>query len=189
MKIYLDVDGVLADFISASQRAHNRPLERPTQWHYYRGWGLSSDQFWGPINEQGKAFWGGLDKLPWADEVVELCEMISGQRVTFLTMPCAVRSYAELDRIAGRKTWILRNYPGRESIIGENKPPYARRDRVLVDDHTKNVSEWREAGGHAILFNGLACQMGKFEKLARLAGHLYSYKDQISLNARLRQNT
>ena len=67
----------------------------------------------------------------------------------FLTQP--VRDPASL---AGKKEWKHEHYPGIPFLIGDQKRLVSAPGFVLVDDHFKNVEDWRDGGGDAILVPG-----------------------------------
>ena len=56
--------------------------------------------------------------------------------------------------VAGKVDWINTEIPRemrRNFLIGPNKAIAARPDALLIDDHDQNVTDFRKAGGHAIL--------------------------------------
>ena len=148
--IFFDLDGVLADFMSAALRVHGSeiPMDQigwdfPTQ----MGFRDSHDpKFW---NRLGYEFW---EDLPIYDDGHQLlCEaegMVGSTNIAFLTAPCSTDGCAQ-----GKIDWVRKHFPKyrRQLFIGAAKHMYASPTKILVDDHDLNVKSFVEAGGHAVL--------------------------------------
>ena len=84
MRILLDMDGVLVDFISGACAAWGVSSEdvlrywQPGEWDIVHPLCLalgfpepiSNNQFWARL--EGDSFWLGLEPLPWLDDLLEL---------------------------------------------------------------------------------------------------------------------
>jgi 5'(3')-deoxyribonucleotidase len=153
--IFLDMDGVLTDFVGASLHLHGRP-------DVMSGWpvgerdvakvlNISRTQYWRLIDEQGADFWAGLEPFPWLADLLEVSR--DHAPVTILTSPSIAPSCLE-----GKVRWLHRHFPkvnGRhfmDYLIGNQKHLLAQPRRVLIDDADSNVESFRAAGGKAILF-------------------------------------
>ncbi len=149
--VFLDLDGVCVDFVSAACRLHGTTPEQ-IDWHtcgFYiaDGLGLSRDQFWEPIRQAGSAFWRDLEPYPWLGELLEAVE---GAEVHVCTSPS--RDPASL---MGKVEWIYRHFPRhlhRQFVLTQQKHLLARPGRFLVDDAEFNAEAWENAGGSPILF-------------------------------------
>jgi hypothetical protein len=76
--IFLDLDGVLADFVGGARKRHR--CDAPvTRWDFFGDWNLTPEQFWMPLADA--EFWAGLDKTPECDAVVRLAEQHFGDLV------------------------------------------------------------------------------------------------------------
>ena len=145
------MDGVLVDFVSAALRLHDRIEvldEWPEgQWDMPEAMGISSREFWRPINEAGAGFWASLEPFPWCDELLELVEATG--RWCILTSPSGDPFSA-----AGKISWLQNRFGRgfRDFLIGPPKWICARPDQLLIDDNDGNVESFRERGGQAILF-------------------------------------
>lgn len=149
---FLDMDGVLADFVSGICKAHNRetPYTHIGAYGVFdmeKLWGISATQFWNPI--RGKEdFWINLDKTEEADEIVNLAELRFGaENVAILTAPSI-----DPVSISGKREWIKKYYPQFEKkiIFASAKKFLAGHGNVLIDDRDKNIIEFTHAGGIGI---------------------------------------
>lgn len=150
-RIYLDVDGVLADFAGAALAAHGKPrADRNTlaSWDIAGHCGVSEDSFWAPL--ESSHFWQSLDLLPQAHDVVRYCEGFAGpEGVCLLTSPRLCGG-----AYAGRLNWIRHHFPRflHRHLMGPAKQFAAGQGFVLIDDNEPNVEAFRRAGGWAILY-------------------------------------
>lgn len=151
---FLDMDGVLADFVGGICRAHGRstPYDDPHSYGIFdmeKLWGMSIEEFWSPPKEDlGMEFWSGLAKTPEADQIVELAVRYFGTKNTcILTSPSQHPSC-----VPGKRVWMKQHYPklANNILFGSAKRFLAGPDRVLIDDRDKNVEEFKKYGGHAI---------------------------------------
>ena len=44
--IFLDMDGVVADFVGAACKVHGKEVEGVGCWNFFEKWGISEDEFW-----------------------------------------------------------------------------------------------------------------------------------------------
>lgn len=147
--IFLDMDGVLCDFVSAAYRVHGK-LFWPAD--YPRGLfaceqhiGCSTAEFWHKIDNAGEDFWSNLEPYPWARDLVgELQEI---DRVVISTSPSwSPHCYS------GKRKWLIKMGLQRlDSMFGSSKYLMAQPGRILVDDAEHNIEPWRAAGGHAVI--------------------------------------
>lgn len=141
--IYLDVDGVFANFCASACRVHNftKPI---TRWHFWEDIGITPREFWTKIDEDPE-FWFNLEKYPWADELYSF--LSTRHTVKFLTTPNHHHhSYS------GKKRWLQEHYPNSKVCMMEDKEDCAKYRRLLIDDSDSNINKWQRAGGHGILF-------------------------------------
>lgn len=143
--IYLDMDGVVADFNFYVGRLLNRTI----------GWGGKdlSDEEWSFISKQNRLYY----QLPVIMESRELVKTAtsSGLKVKFLT--AIPRRTTMPSAEADKREWLELNFPGIKMEIGpysKDKQKWARWGDILVDDKQSNVEEWKEAGGISIYHTG-----------------------------------
>lgn len=133
VQLYLDCDGVLADF----DRAAGRILHMPPR-EFQRRHGLP--RFW-------KALAAAPDfyaRLPLMPDAMELFDGVRHLDPIILT-GCPRGGWAE----GQKERWAARHFPGTRIItcMAVNKRSYCRPDDVLVDDTLKYQHLWEDAGG------------------------------------------
>lgn len=168
--IYLDIDGVMADFHGSVCRTWGldpKVSEEMSGWDLPSmlapiskriGYELTEDDFWSAIRAQGEAWWADLPILPWARELHALCEEFGV--VTFMTAPAQYRD-AETGRwkcltscLPGKVQWIERHFPDATRwAITPVKHHMSHRGSVLIDDSPKGCAKFKEFyGSTAYLF-------------------------------------
>lgn len=146
--IYLDMDGVLVDFVSGAIEATGIDLTHDTwtEWDAYRLKGWTSDQFWASINER-LYFWEDLQPYPWAEELLELCKSFGD--VVFCSTPSRNPESA-----SGKLTWLqqrgwLKNH---DCILMKDKWRLAKPGTILIDDRRESCALFAAHGGRDICF-------------------------------------
>lgn len=151
-KIFLDMDGVIVDFMKGAHEFHNLPYSYGdfpypvNEWYFVHHTGMSNNEFWSPL---GEAFWEGLD---WTPDGLEIFHMLQDathlENMAILTAPVLNAGCS-----AGKMTWVRNNIPAlkRRVIVTNAKEMCAHPDALLIDDADKNVNLWRANGGVAIL--------------------------------------
>ncbi len=146
-EILLDMDGVVADFVTAALKAHGRTETHDdiTSWNFYEAWGMTAAEFWAPC--RGKDFWFNIEPYPWA---VDLYRGIAKNfPVTISTAPsndseCARGKYEWLEKHLGVKP--------SDVMVGGRKYLLANPLHILIDDSPGNVNKFRERSGLAVGF-------------------------------------
>jgi hypothetical protein len=152
-RIFLDLDGVLADWASAAIIACGYDPKQvldgwpPGTYELADVLGISGNAMWRAVDARGAAFWAELEPLPWCADLMDMCQAIAP--TTILTSPSKDPAAA-----AGKTRW-LQSVFGRDFrgyLIGPDKRSCARAGAVLIDDHDGNCKAFRDAGGRAIVF-------------------------------------
>lgn len=145
--VYLDMDGVLVNFVQGALKAHNKPASClvPGQWFIDRCMGLSLEDFW--LKCRGQTFWASLEAMPDADEILRLCMQLDCSQWLLSSPSDDPRCYS------GKYTWLCRNLPSMKSvsIFARDKAGVAGPGRLLIDDSEANCQTWQLLGGEAIL--------------------------------------
>jgi 5'(3')-deoxyribonucleotidase len=153
-RILLDMDGVLVDFLGGALKALNRVHKQNItieeyatkfgKWETYDYYGISISDFWMSIGLVPD-FWYELEPIPWFRELYDFLKEFG--EVTILTSPNYDPSCAEQ-----KLRWLnsRMNIRSDSVFIGSRKYLMAG-NGILIDDYSKNIEAFREAGGEAIL--------------------------------------
>lgn len=149
MTCFLDMDGVLTDFVGAACAIHGASVPDPWPigaWDVAPLLDMNASAFWKPLQHD---FWA---TMPWTDdgkEILAECERRYGQQnIVLLTSPCASPYSA-----SGKIAWIQRfmNPYRRQYALCPCKQFMARSDAILIDDSIKNCKHFIACGGYAKL--------------------------------------
>lgn len=155
-RIYLDLDGVMADF-----DAHFREL------FGLDNRAMADDAMWATINAHPTFFFD----MPPCPGAIEFFEEIRPLRPTILT--ASPRSnFANSAR--QKRAWVYKHLSGDTEVIpvlgGRNKPLYMHAPGdILIDDFERNTCLWEEAGGVAILHSTFEETRGLLARAGALA--------------------
>jgi len=142
-KIFLDMDGVLADFIKGVADTTGEDFTSPDLNN--KGKGKIKAEI-----EQNPRFWHELDWMPGGQQLY---------RYVKSSQPHILSAYANWDKNCkdGKNFWIKKNLMIPKQRINlvkrEDKQKYAVQDgiaNILIDDYIKNIREWEAAGGIGI---------------------------------------
>ena len=131
--VFLDCDGVLADFDRAGEILWGMP---PRQYEDQVG----SSQFWAELEDRGD-FYRNLPLMP---DARALFEGVQHLEPTILT-GCPRGNWAEAQKVA----WAEEHFPGTPIITcrSADKRDYALPGDVLIDDWPQHRHRWIEMGG------------------------------------------
>lgn len=155
-RIFVDLDGVLVDFISAALRCHDAldALETwtPGEWSVPRILGISKSEFWRVIDAKGHEFWADLAPYPWKQQLVDLVASFDPSW-TVATAPSLNPACPH-----GKITWMQTHLdeangrPFTRFMIGPDKHVLAGPGSILIDDSDKKIDAFAQSGGIGILF-------------------------------------
>ena len=153
-KVFIDLDGVLTDFMTAAHEFHNIPY--------------SYDEYPYKVNERDclppdtsdlstREFWERLDygfwaNLPWTEDGKAILGTIEAfvpkSKICILTSPPM-----NAEAVAGKVDWIKKNLPQykRQFLVGPRKDFCASPDALLIDDANHNIDAFTKAGGAGFL--------------------------------------
>ncbi len=149
MKIFLDLDGVIANFSKSASKCLDIPY--PVQ-HEFKQYDelfahVPKPVFYSKI--RGHDFWANLGIFPYAKDLVKMIDTVSDGNWMFLTKPMM-----DFGCYSGKFAWVQKHFPqylGKIIIINGTKATCCTgANDILVDDTAKNINEWAAAGGHAI---------------------------------------
>ena len=134
-QIFLDCDGVLADFDSAAVELFGGQHPRKAREHH------GEEEFWRRIRGAGE-FYRDLPLLP---DARELYGAVKHLHPIILT-GCPVGGWAERQK----RAWVAEHFPGVKIITCRAKEKFMHmrhRGDVLVDDYLRFKELWERAGG------------------------------------------
>lgn len=147
VRAFLDLDGVLCDFVGASLKLHGIEIPmRAVRWNFTKQLPIGEADFWAPL---GREFWASL---PWTAEgrgILHAVESAFGvENVAILTAPCSNDGCMD-----GKRDWVSREIPTYKDrlIIARAKGFFGARGAVLIDDADHNISAFTKNGGVGVL--------------------------------------
>ena len=151
--VFLDMDGVLTDFVGGVCRAFGKTNPYPNETRDYTFWhawpDISTKDVSAICNQE---FWHSLE---WVDDgrdtMRAIMDTLGLEKVYLLTLPMP-----NLESASGKMMWINNNLPiylSRTIITTADVPKafLARPDALLIDDKDENVEGFKVAKGNAIL--------------------------------------
>ncbi len=144
-RLYLDCDGVLADFegrFAEIMAADYATLPAgASSWDWIKLPGRNYDQFWHALENAKPSFYRHLKPMPDAHELVNAVRHL---RPVILT-GCPRGTWAHAQKIE----WAHEHFPGLPIHVckSEEKYLYCEPGDVLVDDWLKYRELWEKAGG------------------------------------------
>lgn len=155
MRLFLDCDGVLADFDRAATALLGMPPRRFQQ-------RFGPGEFWARIGA-APDFYGTLPLMP---DARVLFETVAHLRPTILTgVPRG--GWAEAQKVR----WAARHFPGIPIIttFARNKRDHGRPGDVLVDDTLTHAHLWEGMGGVFVHHRNAAASLAELRRLGVLA--------------------
>ena len=161
-KIYLDMDGVVADF---EQRFRDLSGMGPRDFEAKYG----KNAFWDFIDEGDNKikFWVGIPPMEGASQLVNY---VSKHDYVMLTAP-SIKKQSRL----GKALWIRNHtgdiFPSKPTVIFKAakekhkvKPSLTEKD-ILIDDKASTIDNWNAAGGTGILYTSANQAISELKKL------------------------
>lgn len=137
-RIYLDLDGVMADFDGSFPRVFGLDHRN-----------MADDEMWAKINSHPTFF----RDLPPMDGALEFFWSIERLKPIILTA-CPKSNYAHV--AMQKREWVREHLSPDVQVLpvmgGANKPLFMHAPGdILIDDYRRNTEAWATAGGFAIL--------------------------------------
>jgi predicted chitinase/5'(3')-deoxyribonucleotidase len=162
MKVYVDMDGVLADLFNHAGSIHD--VE-----HYSN---MTKDQ-WEDFFKNSNAYelFRDLPAFPTANKLLQMVKDFAGG-YTILSSPL---SFDKEGSIKGKREWLQKHiHVAPDNIIFEHdKAKYATADgkpNILIDDYGVNIRAWGSAGGIPIKYQADEDSLQKVFKALQAAG-------------------
>jgi 5'(3')-deoxyribonucleotidase len=156
--LYLDMDGVVADFDEYAARTLGVP---PSQ-------GIYPDEIWYKLATNARLY-RDLIPTPYAAQLVYQCEQFCNKKKYDLKFLTAVPKGNDVPWAFNDKVYWARNYfatiPVMFGPFSKDKHQHCQPGDILIDDRASNIEEWRAAGGLAILHKDYADTVNQLEAL------------------------
>jgi len=164
--LYLDMDGVQADFFTAWARLHDKKSYKEIGDREQREASIVE------LNARGPEFvYEFFRTLPPLHGGLKLISWVKRNQIPFTVLSAPLRGNEQAS-IDGKREWLDKYNPGTSgsAIFTGEKFHYARKggqSNVLVDDFKKYINAWREAGGISILYrdNNVDEVIGRLAKI------------------------
>lgn len=154
MQLFLDCDGVLADF---DKRAEEIFGMHPREYEEKYG----NDLFWKTITETPEFF----AELEHMEDAHELYEAVKHLNPIILTgVPLHAVDWAPDQK----RRWIARIFGPHVKVItcqSKNKKDYAKPGDIIIDDWDKYKSHWESVGGIFIIHTSAKNSIAELRKL------------------------
>jgi len=160
-KVYLDMDGVLADF---DKRFKDLSGMGPSEFESKYG----KNKFWDFIDEEHKvSFWVGIEPMPGAADLVNA---VKDYNYELLTSP-SVKKQSYLGKILWVRNHTGDIFPSKPRINfkkakekHEIKSQLSKTD-ILIDDREDTIGRWNAAGGTGIVYKNISQVLNDLAKL------------------------
>jgi hypothetical protein len=146
-KLFVDLDGVLADFAKAASKL----MDEPFDFKHYNTDKEFRNHMWSCVNPYVKAggpFWENMDMLP---DAQVLWNYVRKYKPTILT----ATGRKNQENVAAQKRAWVRKHLGDYKVItvqdGADKAKHLVDNGVLIDDSPKAINPWKSSGGIGIL--------------------------------------
>lgn len=152
--IFLDMDGVLADFDKGAERA--LATDNIYKFEFVYG----QEEFWRLINLDPD-FFSKLEVLPGADLLVQ---HLRGHDLKVLTaLPKTGGQIVDQQK----RQWIYAHNFGLPVItcLTHEKPDYCKPGDVLIDDRAVNKAKWEARGGRYIVHTDLGSTLAQLKSM------------------------
>jgi len=152
MKIFVDMDGVLTDAGCQFNIFFKEGTWLEVQRKKGRDYGVNL------VHNAGYDFW---TTMPWMLDGQELWNFIKKFTPVILSDPKKFKC-----AISGKYEWVNKNIsPYQHVILTSEKHLFADKDRILIDDYSKNINNWTKAGGVGILHKNAKQTINELENI------------------------
>ena len=159
-KIYVDMDGVVADF---DQRFIDLSGMLPREFETKYG----KNAFWDFIDEGDNKlkFWVGIPQM---SDAQQLMDFVSKYDYEMLTAPSLKKQ-----SLMGKGLWMINQtkkglFPSKPKVnykSAKNKKDFAAPNHILIDDKASTIDSWNTSGGIGILHTSAANTISQLKKL------------------------
>jgi len=158
-KIYVDMDGVVADF---NKRFRDLSGMNPSDYEAKNG----KNAFWDFIDVKHKlAFWVGIPPM---QDAQSLIDYVSKHDYEMLTAP-SIRKESLMGKGLWIRNWTNKGlFPSKPKVnykSAKEKHKFAAPNHILIDDKKSTIDSWNAAGGVGILHTSANNTINQLKKL------------------------
>jgi 5'(3')-deoxyribonucleotidase len=147
------MDGVLVDFVTAAFRTHGKEPDLQNwpigQYELIGLLGVTDEEFWTKIDNEGLDWWLNLDPLPWCKD---LWHMLQSYGKVYV----ASKPHKHPNSAHGKIRWLHKHIDDKLSsndyIFGGSKFLLANPQSILVDDSVQQCNDFVKHGGYSVVF-------------------------------------
>jgi len=162
-KIYVDMDGVLVNFLKGIEKKLGHPHSETR----YQKDSAYRKRFWSTImkySKDGHEFWFELEPM---DDMRELWNYVKKYDPEILT---ATGTSTKKNAGEQKRKWIKKHLGSGVKVNvtehGSQKgPEFGGENKILIDDQQKSIKPWKAAGGVGILHTSAAKTIKRLKKL------------------------
>jgi hypothetical protein len=156
-KLYLDFDGILADWYKQICEQHGVPYvwKTPGPGSVDDNLGIPQSKYWDGVDVD---FWASSPKTPDADAIIEMVlKYYKLEQISVMTLFPIKYDYPLekiTDHLRGKMLWLRKHYPdlAKQFTVTTVKHLSAGPQTVLLDDTGTNIEAFIDHGGYGILY-------------------------------------
>jgi len=143
--IYLDMDGVIADFFGQWAKQHN-----VDHWKAIQNKEEEIDELANSTPDRVYDYFYTLPVLPGGEKLVN---WLLEKKIDFTILSSPLKGPFRQSSIDAKKDWLDDNFPGlsANAIFEHDKYIYAK-DNILIDDFNPNLKLWKEHQGTPVKY-------------------------------------
>jgi len=159
--IYLDMDGVLTDWVGKFKQLSNGIDSEDYKQRY------GEKAYYDLVDSVGERFYSQLEWLPDGKQIVDYLKDYPA-----IILSSGPTEYAQV----GKKIWLKNNNIPFKAIIVSNKKykaDYANNNSILIDDDIDNINNFRKAGGIGVLHKNAKDTIEQLKQIPNLEKRWY----------------
>jgi 5'(3')-deoxyribonucleotidase len=158
IQIALDLDGVFANFHKAAKTIHGPNWQE-----------LTPSEIWKPMVKDIDDFFLKLEVIPGSKELFNYAQSLPTSKFDVFILTALPFPKGKLANVKEQKTeWVHThlspNIKVRTIIGGKNKGKFCNHPHdVLIDDYSRNIKAWEDAGGIGILHKDVSSSISDLQ--------------------------
>lgn len=155
IEIYIDIDGVLADFVGGAIKIHNKDEsileEFEGSYDIASVFGMTEEDFWKHINDDIDNFYSNLKPTEECKEIIDAVVELKHRNDIDVEISVITSRHESLKE--STTNWLYNNIPplrGHRLIFNENKSQFAKPNAILIDDSDEQLLPFITQGGNII---------------------------------------